>query len=111
VNHEDEDEEPRPGEGSLDVDPPGQVGGHHDQRRGLLSRVAMKLEFEGPTLDQCESLLEYWAELLCKQGSDEWAPPLRERLQATPPVSFRELQQAIAWCARDWVAAKCVKGT
>jgi ATP-dependent 26S proteasome regulatory subunit len=73
----------------------------------LLSRVEMKLQFDGPTGEQCEQLLEYWAELLCKQGSDEWAPVLRERMKATPPASFRELQQVIAWSARDWVAAQC----
>jgi hypothetical protein len=34
---------------------------------------------------------------------------LLERVKGSPPASFRELQQAIAWCARDWVAANCVK--
>jgi ATP-dependent 26S proteasome regulatory subunit len=73
----------------------------------LTSRVEMKLEFGGPTLEQCEKLLQYWAELLCKHGSEEWAPLLLERVKQAPPVSFRQLQQSIAWCARDWVAAKC----
>lgn len=73
----------------------------------LLSRVEMKLRFEGPTAEQCEKLIQYWAELLCKHGSDEWGPPLLERVKQTPATSFRELQQAIAWSARDWVAAKC----
>lgn len=72
----------------------------------LLSRVEMKLEFEGPTGEQCEKLIQYWAELLCKHGSEEWAPPLLERVRQTPATSFRELQQSIAWLARDWVAAK-----
>lgn len=74
----------------------------------LTSRVEMRLEFEGPTRDQAEKLIEYWAELLCKHGADEWGPALLERVKQTPPVSFRELQQAIAWSARDWVAKRCV---
>jgi len=73
----------------------------------LISRVEMKLEFEAPTAEQCEKLLQYWTELLCKHGSDEWGPPLLERVKQTPATSFRELQQVIAWSARDWVAAKC----
>ena len=73
----------------------------------LTSRIEMKLRFDGPTVEQCEKLLQYWAELLCKHGSDEWAPALLERVKQTPASSFRELQQAIAWSARDWVAAKC----
>lgn len=73
----------------------------------LMSRVEMKLRFEGPTAEQCEKLIQYWAELLCKHGSDEWGPPLVERVKQTPATSFRELQQTIAWLARDWVAAKC----
>lgn len=73
----------------------------------LMSRVEMKLEFGGPTAEQAEKLIQYWAELLCKHGSDEWGPPLIEKVRQSPPVSFRELQQAIAWLARDWVAAKC----
>jgi ATP-dependent 26S proteasome regulatory subunit len=75
--------------------------------QALMSRVEMKLQFDGPTAEQSEKLIQYWAELLCKHGAEEWAPQLLERIQQTPPTSFRELQQAIAWCARDWVAAKC----
>lgn len=73
----------------------------------LISRVEMKLEFEAPTAEQCEKLIQYWAELLCKHGSDEWGPQLLERVKQTPAASFRELQQSVAWSARDWVAAKC----
>lgn len=73
----------------------------------LKSRIEMHLEFGGPSTDQCEKLPQYWAELLCKHGSDEWGPKLLERLKDSPAKSFRELQQAIAWCARDWVAARC----
>ena len=74
----------------------------------LMSRVEMRLAFEGPTAAQSEQLIQYWAELLCKHGSDDWAPAVLESVQRSPPASFRELQQAIAWRARDWVAAKCV---
>jgi ATP-dependent 26S proteasome regulatory subunit len=73
----------------------------------LTSRVEMRLEFGGPNAEQCEQLLQYWAELLCKHGSEEWAPELLESIRHSPPKSFRELQQAIAWRARDWVAARC----
>jgi SpoVK/Ycf46/Vps4 family AAA+-type ATPase len=73
----------------------------------LVSRVEMKLRFEGPTAEQCEKLVQYWAELLCKHGSEEWGPPLLERVKETPATSFRELQQVIAWSARDWVAGQC----
>jgi ATP-dependent 26S proteasome regulatory subunit len=75
--------------------------------QALTSRVEMKLEFGGPTVEQCQQLLQYWGELLCKHGADDWGPPLLDRVKVSPPVSFRELQQAIAWSARDWVAAKC----
>lgn len=73
----------------------------------LKSRIEMQLEFGGPTTEQCEKLLQYWSELLCKHGAEEWGPRLLERVKASPAKSFRELQQTIAWCARDWVAAKC----
>ncbi len=72
----------------------------------LLSRVEMKLEFVGPTSEQCEQLLEYWAELLCKHGSGEWMPALAAAVKQRPPISFRELQQSIAWTAQQWVAAE-----
>jgi ATP-dependent 26S proteasome regulatory subunit len=79
--------------------------------QALMSRLEMKLEFGGPTPEQCEKLLQYWTELLCKHGSDEWGPVLIERMAQNPPKSFRELQQNIAWCARDWVAAHCAGAT
>ena len=70
----------------------------------LLSRVEMRLEFLWPTAAQCAQLIEYWCELLCNYGADEWGPGLLARAQQSPPASFRELHQAIACCARDWVA-------
>ena len=73
----------------------------------LLSRVEMRLEFKGPTPEQCDQLLEYWAELLHKHGGQEWGPRIREQLKREPAESFRELQQVIAWAARDWTAKHC----
>lgn len=73
----------------------------------LLSRVEMKLEFTGPTLDQCENLIAYWAELLHDHGGGEWGLTLAEQARDTLPASFRELQQQIAWSAREWVARRC----
>lgn len=73
----------------------------------LLSRVALKLEFLGPNADQCGKLLDYWCELLAKFGSEEWGPRVREAITATPPESFRELQQVIGYSAREWVARQC----
>jgi len=73
----------------------------------LLSRVEMKVEFVGPTLEQAKLMLEYWSELLCNHGSAEWGLGLLEQIETALPQSFRELQQTIAWCARDWVARRC----
>jgi len=80
---------------------------HGQLDSALLSRISLQIEFGGPSADQCEQLLQYWSELLHNYGSDEWGPPLLGRIRQTSPGSFRELQQQIAWCARDWVAARC----
>ncbi|HWA99355.1 MAG TPA: ATP-binding protein [Pirellulales bacterium] len=73
----------------------------------LLSRIEMRLEFVGPDANQAEQLLNYWCELLAKFGADEWGPVLKDRIQSKPPASFRELQQTIAFAARQWVAKQC----
>jgi AAA+ superfamily predicted ATPase len=73
--------------------------------RALLSRIDVQLEFVGPTADQALEVIEYWRELLCEHGADDWGPRLAERIKAGhEPSSFRELAQAIARAARDWVA-------
>ena len=74
----------------------------------LLSRVEMRLLFEGPNDDQCAKMLEYWTEILCNHGSDAWGPTVAEKMSEQPPKSFRELQQWIAFAARAWTAQKCV---
>ncbi|HZZ80970.1 MAG TPA: ATP-binding protein [Gemmataceae bacterium] len=73
----------------------------------LLSRIELKLEFSGPSEDQCRQLIEYWRELLHDHGAEVWGPLLEERIAARRPASFRELQQAIAYAARDWTARQC----
>jgi ATP-dependent 26S proteasome regulatory subunit len=73
----------------------------------VLSRVEMRLEFPGPTEEQCWKLLEYWSELLCDHGSSEWGPQVAERIKVRTPLSFRELQQLIAFSAREWTARRC----
>ena len=73
----------------------------------LLSRIEMQIQFTGPDVDQCESMLQYWGEILCDHGSEEWAPVLRERMREQPAESFRHLQQMIAYAAREWIARKC----
>lgn len=71
----------------------------------LLSRIDLKLEFQGPTLDQCHQVIDYWAELLSEHGGHEWSVALRDKLSGkVPPESFRELQQLISRAAREWVA-------
>lgn len=70
----------------------------------LLSRVELKLEFGGPTPEQTTELLNYWREILSDHGADEWGPALAARFAASPPGSFRALQQQVAWSAREWTA-------
>jgi hypothetical protein len=39
----------------------------------------------------------------------DWSPAIAERIKQAPPVSFRELQQTIAFvafAARQWVAQR-----
>jgi hypothetical protein len=52
-------------------------------------------------------VVEYWSELLHDHGGNEWGPEIAERAKANPPVSFRELQQAISFAAREWTAKRC----
>lgn len=70
----------------------------------LVSRLEMQLEFVAPTGEQCQQLIEYWREILCRHGADDWGPELLGQVRDTPPESFRALQQAIGWKARNWVA-------
>jgi AAA+ superfamily predicted ATPase len=70
----------------------------------LMSRVEMRLEFAAPNDEQCEQVIQYWRELLCDHGSEEWGPEIVERVKAELPASFRELQQSIGYAARDWTA-------
>jgi ATP-dependent 26S proteasome regulatory subunit len=73
--------------------------------RALLSRVEMKLEFQGPTPEQAREVVEYWCELLCEHGADDWGPRFVAQLdQGNMPESFRQLTQLIGRAARDWVA-------
>ena len=73
----------------------------------LLSRVEMQIEFLGPTADQAEQLIAYWAELLCDNGGDEWGPKMIEQVHAGHiHDSFRELQQSVARTARAWTASR-----
>lgn len=73
----------------------------------LLSRVEMRLEFTGPTADQCTQMLAYWSELLHDHGGNEWSPALCASIRENPVTSFRELQQRIGYAARGWTAKKC----
>jgi AAA+ superfamily predicted ATPase len=72
----------------------------------LLSRIEMRIEFVGPDEEQCEQLIQYWRELLCDHGGDEWGPQIVESVKIKLPASFRELQQTIAYAARNWTAAQ-----
>lgn len=73
--------------------------------RALLSRVELQLQFGGPTPDQALQVVEYWRELLCEHGADEWGPRFVDAIQSGQlPESFRELTQLISRAARDWVA-------
>jgi ATP-dependent 26S proteasome regulatory subunit len=75
--------------------------------RALLSRVEMKLQFNGPTPDQAREVVEYWRELLCEHGADHWGPAFAAAIEAGRlPTSFRELTQQIGRAARDWVAGQ-----
>jgi len=75
--------------------------------RALLSRVEMQLEFQGPTPEQAQEVVEYWRELLCGHGADTWGPRFVEAIEAGRlPESFRELTQQIGHAARDWVAGQ-----
>lgn len=76
----------------------------------LLSRVELKLEFVGPNEEQCGQVIQYWRELLHEHGADEWGPRILDRIMTGDlPASFRDLQQTIAYAARDWVAQRCKK--
>lgn len=78
--------------------------------RALISRIDMRLEFSGPTVEQALKVVEYWRELLCDYGADDWAPRLAEAISTGgPPESFRELQQTINRLVRDWVAGRLPK--
>lgn len=70
----------------------------------LLSRVELRLYFPGPSKDQCEQMIQYWSELLHDHGGADWGPAIAERIKDALPESFRELQQTIAFAARDWTA-------
>lgn len=71
----------------------------------LLSRIELKLEFQGPTADQAREVVEYWRELLCEHGADDWGPGFAESIEAgCVPESFRDLTQRIGRAARDWTA-------
>lgn len=73
--------------------------------RALVSRIELRLEFTGPTPDQAAQVVEYWRELLCEHGADDWGPPLADAIDGGwTPASFRELAQQIARAARDWTA-------
>jgi AAA+ superfamily predicted ATPase len=73
----------------------------------LHSRVELHLEFRGPSFDQAREVIEYWRELLCEHGGEDWGPRLLERLDAGwMPESFRALTQRIGVEARNWVAAQ-----
>jgi len=75
--------------------------------RALVSRIELKLEFKGPTCDQASQVVEYWRELLCEHGADDWGPQLAGRIHGGwAPQSFRELSQHIARAARDWTASR-----
>lgn len=75
--------------------------------RALLSRVEMKLEFRGPTAEQAREVVDYWRELLCEFGADDWGPRIAEAIETGwRPESFRELTQRIGRAARDWVASR-----
>jgi len=76
----------------------------------LLSRVELRLHFPGPDLSQCEQMVEYWAELLHANGGADWGPVIAERIKGKLPESFRELQQTIAFAAREWTAQRFCKG-
>jgi AAA+ superfamily predicted ATPase len=77
----------------------------------LLSRIELRIEFAGPTQEQCEQLVQYWRELLCDHGSEDWGPQIEDAVRARLPISFRELQQMIAYAARAWTAAKKCSGS
>jgi SpoVK/Ycf46/Vps4 family AAA+-type ATPase len=70
----------------------------------LLSRVELRVEFLGPDEKQCKQVVQYWSELLHDHGGSEWGPKITDRLRGKPAGSFRELQQEIAYAARDWTA-------
>ena len=74
-----------------------------DIDEALLSRCETKLEFLGPTREQAELVLDYWAETLHEYGSEQWGPVLRKEIKRKTPVSFRELWQAICSGVRKWI--------
>jgi SpoVK/Ycf46/Vps4 family AAA+-type ATPase len=69
----------------------------------LLSRCETKLEFVGPTKEQAQLVLAYWAEVLHEYGAEEWAPDLRKRIGNRVPESFRDLWQLICSQVRQWI--------
>lgn len=70
----------------------------------LLSRIELQVEFKGPDESQCAMVVQYWSELLHEHGGAEWGPVIAEQVREKPAGSFRELQQVIAYAARDWIA-------
>jgi SpoVK/Ycf46/Vps4 family AAA+-type ATPase len=72
----------------------------------VLSRCETQLEFVGPTAQQAEKVLAYWAELLHEFGAETWSPLIREQIQKQTPASFRELWQMIAVDVRHWITSQ-----
>ncbi len=69
----------------------------------LLSRCETQLEFVGPTDDQADKVLAYWAEILHEHGADEWAPKIRKQIKRNTPESFRDLWNMISTAVRKWI--------
>lgn len=67
----------------------------------LLSRIDLKMEFGPPTVDQAESVIRYWQEVLHEYAGEEWGPRLIER--AKEFGSFRDLFHEIQHEVRQHV--------
>jgi SpoVK/Ycf46/Vps4 family AAA+-type ATPase len=72
----------------------------------LLSRCETQLEFVGPTKEQAQLVLDYWAETLHEYGAEEWSPVLAKQIQRNTPASFRELWQLICTGVRQWITQR-----
>jgi ATP-dependent 26S proteasome regulatory subunit len=68
--------------------------------KALLSRIDLKMEFGPPTVEQSESVVRYWMEVLHEYGSEQWGPEL---LADNNFESFRALFQAIQHRVREHV--------